>query len=220
MVALLYIYLLLCLFSLFSHPLKTSFHLWHGCKGKTISINVVAVMARAAQESNPSKTIHITCPRRPPAPTVSQQPSYKRGCVLLAWDKPRGHPDTSEETISAYSIFVDGQWHGEVKASRMGDQQGYQFFLTDLAPEQSYDVSVKVRSGMVACHCLLLTDLYMCCLFIILITAALKVQSARGMWLSSPVHLCFHRVLCRENLSTTHFNTLCLSVCLSNDPGI
>lgn len=105
-------------------------------------------MARAAQESNPSKTIHITCPRRPPAPTISQQPSYKRGCVLLAWDKPRGHPDTSEETISAYSIFVDGQWHGEVKASRMGDQQGYQFFLTDLAPEQSYDVSVKVRSGM------------------------------------------------------------------------
>ena len=56
-----------------------------------------------------------------------------------------GHPDTTEESITAYSIYVDGQWHGEVKASRMGDQQGYQFFLTDLAPEQSYDVSVKVR---------------------------------------------------------------------------
>ena len=117
--------------------------------GKTISINVVAVMARAAQESAPSKTIHITCPRRPAAPTISQQPSYKRGCVLLAWDKPRGHPDTTEETISAYAIYVDGQWHGEVKASRMGDQQGYQFFLTDLAPEQSYDVSVKVRDCQV-----------------------------------------------------------------------
>ncbi|XP_076447663.1 uncharacterized protein LOC143284653 isoform X3 [Babylonia areolata] len=115
--------------------------------GKTISINVVAVMARAAQESAPSKTIHITCPRRPAAPTISQQPSYKRGCVLLAWDKPRGHPDSTEETITAYAIYVDGQWHGEVKASRMGDQQGYQFFLTDLAPEQSYDVSVKAIAG-------------------------------------------------------------------------
>ena len=113
--------------------------------GKTVSINVVAVMARAAQESAPSKTIHITCPRRPAVPTISQQPSYKRGCVLLAWDKPRGHPDSTEESVSAYSIYVDGQWHGEVKASRMGDQQGYQFFLTDLSPEQSYDVAVKVR---------------------------------------------------------------------------
>jgi hypothetical protein len=51
---------------------------------------------------------------------------------------------TRYAVVSGYSIYVDGQWHGEVKASRMGDQQGYQFFLTDLGPEQSYDVAVKV----------------------------------------------------------------------------
>ncbi|XP_025107507.1 uncharacterized protein LOC112572161 isoform X5 [Pomacea canaliculata] len=115
--------------------------------GRTISINVIAVMTLAAQESAPSKTVYITCPYRPPVPCIAQQPSYKTGCVLIAWDKPLGQPASTQEAISSYAIYVDGQWHGEVKANRIGDNQGYQFFLTDLEPEQSYDIAVKAVAG-------------------------------------------------------------------------
>ncbi|XP_041347758.1 uncharacterized protein LOC121367568 [Gigantopelta aegis] len=116
--------------------------------GKTISVYVVAVTSRANQESEPSKTIHLSCPRRPPVVSISQQPSYKKGCVLVAWDKPHNFVSSSnEEAISLYSIYVDSRWHGEVKANKMCDQQGYQFFLTDLSPGNSYDISVKAISG-------------------------------------------------------------------------
>ncbi|XP_012935394.1 uncharacterized protein LOC101845075 isoform X2 [Aplysia californica] len=116
--------------------------------GKTLSVYVVAVSEFADQESEPSQTLHISCPLRPPAPSISQQPSYKRGCVLMAWNKPTGHTYSSnDEAVTFYSIFIDGKWHGEVKANKMSDSQGYQFFLTDLSPEQSYDVSVKTVAG-------------------------------------------------------------------------
>lgn len=122
-------------------------------EGRTISINVIAVMTLAAQESAPSKTVYITCPYRPPVPCIAQQPSYKTGCVLIAWDKPLGQPASTQEAISSYAIYVDGQWHGEVKANRIGDNQGYQFFLTDLEPEQSYDIAVKVRKKYLTAWC-------------------------------------------------------------------
>lgn len=116
-----------------------------------MTVNIVSVLARAGQESAPSKTIHITSPVRPPAPTISQQPSYRKGCVLIAWDKPNAYPEFTESTITSYSIYVDGNWHGEIKANKMSDKQGYQFFLTDLEPEQSYDVSVKVKNNFSDC---------------------------------------------------------------------
>ncbi|XP_046358181.2 uncharacterized protein LOC124136325 [Haliotis rufescens] len=115
--------------------------------GKTLSVYVVAITSRASQESEPSRTMHITCPRRPPAVAISQQPSYKKGCVLVAWDKPRYTHASNDEEISLYSIYIDGHWHGEVKANKMSDKQGYQFFLTDLSPEQPYDISIRAICG-------------------------------------------------------------------------
>lgn len=44
------------------------------------------------------------------------------------------------------SIYVDDKWHGEIRTNKMSDQQGYQFYLTDLLSEQGYDISVKVGS--------------------------------------------------------------------------
>ena len=71
--------------------------------GKTLSVYVVAVTKQANQESDPSRTVHITCPREPPSIVVAQQPSYKQGCVLVSWERPVGHTfATNEEDISLY----------------------------------------------------------------------------------------------------------------------
>ncbi|XP_059161356.1 uncharacterized protein LOC131944640 isoform X2 [Physella acuta] len=116
--------------------------------GKTLSISVAALSEFGGEESESSPTLRITCPAVPPVPIVSQQPSYKRGSVLIAWTKPEAQDQRSnEETITFYSIFIDNKWHGEVKANPQNDKQGYQFYLTDLSSEQSYDVSVKAVAG-------------------------------------------------------------------------
>ena len=71
--------------------------------GKTLSVYVVAVAKQSAIESEPSRKLHITCPRRPPAVAITQQPSYKAGCVLISWNRPEGHTyATNEEDISLY----------------------------------------------------------------------------------------------------------------------
>ncbi|XP_052779768.1 uncharacterized protein LOC128217013 isoform X4 [Mya arenaria] len=116
--------------------------------GKTLSIYVVAVTRQATQESDPSRVIHVTCPRKPPSIVVAQQPSYRPGTVLISWERPKGHTyATNEEDISLYGVYVDGKWYGEVKSNKLGNKHGYQFILNDLNPEQSYDISVKAISG-------------------------------------------------------------------------
>ncbi|XP_055882729.1 uncharacterized protein LOC106055997 isoform X2 [Biomphalaria glabrata] len=116
--------------------------------GKTMSIYVTAFSEFGQDESEPSRTVHITCPPRPTAPVISQQPSYKRGSVLIGWTKPESQGlNSREEAISFYVIYLDGKWHGEVKSNQLYDKQGYRFYLTDLSPEQSYDVSVKAVAG-------------------------------------------------------------------------
>ena len=42
---------------------------------------------------------------------------------------------------------MDGQWYGEVKSNKLGNKHGYQYILTDLNPEQSYDITVKAIAG-------------------------------------------------------------------------
>lgn len=44
----------------------------------------------------------------------------------------------------SFRIYLDGTWHGEVKANSAGNRNGYQYILTDLNCGQSYDVNVKV----------------------------------------------------------------------------
>ena len=68
-----------------------------------MSVYVVAVAKQGGIESDPSRKIHITCPRRPPAVAITQQPSYKAGCVLISWNRPEGHTyNSNEEDISLY----------------------------------------------------------------------------------------------------------------------
>ena len=56
--------------------------------GKTVRVSVVAVTGHAVGDSRPSDIVKVMCPSIPPAPTVTQQPSYKAGSVVLAWDRP------------------------------------------------------------------------------------------------------------------------------------
>jgi len=66
-------------------------------------VKVVAVAKQGNIESEPSREIHITCPRRPSPPVITNQPSYKTGCVLIAWKKPEKHVySAAEEEISIY----------------------------------------------------------------------------------------------------------------------
>ena len=68
-----------------------------------MSVYVVAVAKQSGIQSEPSRKIHLTCPRRPPPVNISQQPSYKAGCVLVSWNRPDGHVySTNEEDISLY----------------------------------------------------------------------------------------------------------------------
>ena len=39
---------------------------------------------------------------------------------------------------------MDGRWHGEVKSNATCNRNGYQYYLTDLKPGQTYDVNVRV----------------------------------------------------------------------------
>ncbi|XP_064633270.1 uncharacterized protein LOC135491376 [Lineus longissimus] len=115
--------------------------------GITISIQVVACTTHAVGNSQASTPLLVSCPLKPPVPTISQQPSYKKGCVVIGWEKPTGREFAIGEDIVLYSIYLDGVWHGEVKAMGAADRKGYQYYLTDLLPGQSYDVTVKSVAG-------------------------------------------------------------------------
>ncbi|KAK3103976.1 hypothetical protein FSP39_023382, partial [Pinctada imbricata] len=116
--------------------------------GKTISVYVVAVTRQNGMKSEPSREVHITCPRRPPKPYISQQPSFKNGCVLVAWNKPDGvHAAVRQEGISRYAIFLNGKYYGDIRSSTASDRRGYQYVLTGLNPEESYDVNIRSIAG-------------------------------------------------------------------------
>ena len=78
----------------YSEPLST---------GKTIGVSVVAVLKQSGIESEPSRQVHITCPKKPPPPHVSQQPLHKHGSVLVAWDRPGGaRRSVAQEGVTSY----------------------------------------------------------------------------------------------------------------------
>ena len=53
------------------------------------------------KDSDVSNTVKITCPSLPPAVSLNQQPSYKKGSVTIAWERPPGAESTpfGEEVI-------------------------------------------------------------------------------------------------------------------------
>ena len=51
------------------------------------------------------------------------------------------------EFSDSYRVYLDGTWHGEIRANATGNRSGYQYYLTDLKAGQSYDVNIKVIFG-------------------------------------------------------------------------
>ncbi len=64
-----------------------------------IQVNVVALTSHSIGNSDPSNTVQVTCPARAPAPHVTQQPSYKKGSVTIAFEKPTGNVPHGEDII-------------------------------------------------------------------------------------------------------------------------
>ena len=49
---------------------------------------MTALTSHHVGPSEPSNTMHVVCPPRPPPPHVMQQPSYKKGTTIVAFEKP------------------------------------------------------------------------------------------------------------------------------------
>ena len=93
----------------------------------TFQVQIVAITNHPVGDSRPSNTLVVTCPVQPEPPLIVNQPSYKKGVVVIAWDAPKpsiveapGHP----ANITYYTVYVDGVWHGEVKANQSSDSHG------------------------------------------------------------------------------------------------
>lgn len=116
----------------------------HLAPGATFLVTMIAV-GRAGGSSRPSNGVRISCPRRPPAPHLRQEPCYTSGCVLVAWDLPPRRDGPLHDDITRYSVFVDGQWHADVPTSLQC--RTYQYQLTGLLPGVLYDITVKAMVG-------------------------------------------------------------------------
>ena len=67
--------------------------------GRTISVNVVAVTSHSIGNSELSNTLQVTCPTQPASPHIVQQPSYKKGSVTIAFEKPSDNVPYGEDII-------------------------------------------------------------------------------------------------------------------------
>ena len=67
--------------------------------GRTINVNVVAVTSHSIGNSEPSNTLQVTCPTQPAPPHIVQQPSYKKGSVTIAFEKPSNNVPYGEDII-------------------------------------------------------------------------------------------------------------------------
>ena len=88
----------------------------------------MAITNHPVGDSRPSEPLTIICPSLPEPPLITNQPSYKKGVVIIAWDPPKqsmpGSPGHAANT-TYYAVYVDGVWHGEVKANQASDTNGY-----------------------------------------------------------------------------------------------
>ena len=55
-----------------------------------VKVQVQSLTSSSMGDSEPSNTILVYCPPKPPAPSISQQPSHKKGTVTVAWERPQG----------------------------------------------------------------------------------------------------------------------------------
>ncbi|PAA51752.1 hypothetical protein BOX15_Mlig016419g3 [Macrostomum lignano] len=93
-----------------------------------------------------SATLRVACPRRPSAPEPSVSPAPASAGVAggaaatVSW---AGAPD--DAGVSRYRVYVDGQWHGDLKASP--SRGNYFYYLSDLQPGLACEVQVKAIAG-------------------------------------------------------------------------
>jgi len=66
-----------------------------------MKVAVVVATDNAVGDSEPSNVINVTCPASPPSPHITQQPSFKKGTIIVAWDRPPGmeHAPYGEDII-------------------------------------------------------------------------------------------------------------------------
>lgn len=69
------------------------------CLGCSVTLTAVAIADGNVNESRHSSPIQVTCPHKPAAPTIKEELSYKKGCVVLSWNKPS---NSFEQNISSY----------------------------------------------------------------------------------------------------------------------
>lgn len=50
-----------------------------------------------------------------------------------------------KKDVLSCRIYLNDKFFGKIDASTKMDRQGYQYVITGLNPEESYDVKVKVR---------------------------------------------------------------------------
>lgn len=75
--------------------------------GKTIVVQVLAVTNHQVGESEPSNAVRVSCPPRPPPVLVQQQPSYRKGSVIVGWEKPNAgeHVPYGEDIIMYRYVY-------------------------------------------------------------------------------------------------------------------
>lgn len=112
--------------------------------GRSVTLTAVAIADGNVNESRHSSPIQVTCPHKPAAPTIQEELSYKKGCVVLAWNKPS---NSFEQNISSYRVFLDDELYGEICTNNHYNKNGYQFILTELSLHHSYKVFVKSVCG-------------------------------------------------------------------------
>ncbi|XP_077978814.1 uncharacterized protein LOC144434231 [Glandiceps talaboti] len=113
--------------------------------GSQHHVYVESVTDMKVGNSDSSNVITIIAPEPQEPPNITSLPSVKNHSALVAWEKPRG-PDS--KLIAAYRIYVDGKENGEldVKKAESGGKF-YQYYITDLQPSVSYDITVRTYTG-------------------------------------------------------------------------
>lgn len=130
--------------------LKSTEECWFHSFSSSLQVQVIALTNHPVGDSRPSNSLQVVCPADPEPPLIVSQPGFKKGLVVVAWDAPKpsipdapGHP----ANITHYHVYLDGVWHGEVMARAKADETGYQYYINDLRPGHTYDITVRSVAG-------------------------------------------------------------------------
>ncbi|XP_070557721.1 uncharacterized protein [Ptychodera flava] len=113
--------------------------------GSQHQVYVETVPGNGLENSDPSNVITVIAPYPKDPPIISSLPSLKNRAALIGWERPKG---SDAKLIGAYRIYVDGKEVGELDVKKAGSKhKQYQYYITDLQPGVSYDVTVRTYTG-------------------------------------------------------------------------